>query len=100
MRVEISIGHDAIGDMRMFIELQARVPALRNSLHRAVDGGYVLQAEGDHARYLLALIIERLTGAETYEEWLARNTGKNPALELLRACIEAPTPTPRSLGDR
>ncbi len=99
MKVDISVDVGDQGDIAMFMELLARVPALRSAMRRT-NYGYALEVRDDHARYLTALMVERLTGAETYEQWLAKNTDIEPKAGMIQACFAAPFPPSRSLGER
>jgi hypothetical protein len=100
MRIEIAVCLSDADDAGLLIELTTKVPEVRASLRRAEDG-YVVEATGDRARYLMALMIERLYGTETYEQWLARNTGTNPRRELLRLSQRPPAELgcPKGLGE-
>lgn len=72
----------------MFVELMAQIPALRGP--RINEGKFSVTVEADHARYLVALMIERMRGSETYEQWLAKNAGENPSKALLKKATDWP----------
>lgn len=99
MKIQISVSRTESDDVLMFTELTARVPALRQQLRIGSDG-YVLEVEGDRARYLVALMNERLAGTEEYEAWQARNTGVVHAHELMRLGMRQPTTIQPRLGEK
>lgn len=88
VKLEISLDPNDRDDLRMFVELiRLGMPA---GMERTTE--VVARATDDHARYLVALMIESLQGAETYEQWLKKCTAEVPRVALLRRATGGSTP--------